>query len=104
MPNTSHTVPNSKGVTGGSNQRRDRGRAWAQCSWQNLFYNRQFCHLWQEVGRRILPAMTTAIILLLLVALIVFLSMITPSGGSFLDHEPVDRDLERQIAELRAHH
>jgi len=48
--------------------------------------------------------MTTAIVLLLLVALIVFLSMITPSGGSFLDHEPVDRDLERQLAELRAHH
>jgi hypothetical protein len=48
--------------------------------------------------------MTSAIIVLLLVALIVFLSMITPSSGSFLDRDPVDRDLERQIAELRAHH
>jgi hypothetical protein len=48
--------------------------------------------------------MTTAIIVLLLVALIVFLSMITPSGSSFLDRDPVDRDLERLLAELRAHH
>lgn len=47
--------------------------------------------------------MSTAIIVLLLVALIVFLSMITPSGGSFLDHDPVDRDRERRAAELRAH-
>jgi hypothetical protein len=30
--------------------------------------------------------------------------MITPSGGSFLDHDPEDRDLERLLAELRAHH
>ena len=48
--------------------------------------------------------MTSAIIVLLLVALIVFLSMITPSGGSFLDHDPEDRDLERLLAEQRAHH
>jgi len=46
--------------------------------------------------------MTSAIIVLLLVALIVFLSMITPSGGSFLDHDPEDRDLERLLAELTA--
>lgn len=46
--------------------------------------------------------MSTAITVLLLVALIVFLSMITPSGTSFLDHALVDRDLERQRAELRA--
>ena len=47
--------------------------------------------------------MTTAITVLLLVGLIVFLSMITPSGTSFLDHTPVDRDQERQLTELRAH-
>jgi hypothetical protein len=47
--------------------------------------------------------MSTAITVLLLVGLIVFLSMITPSGSSFLDHAPVDRDRERQLAELRAH-
>ena len=47
--------------------------------------------------------MATAITVLLLVALIVFLSMITPSGTSFLDPTPVDRDRERQLSELRAH-
>ncbi len=47
--------------------------------------------------------MGTAITVLLLVALIVFLSMITPSGTSFLDHAPVDRDRERQLNELRTH-
>ena len=36
--------------------------------------------------------MTTAITLLLIVGVIVFLSMITPSSTSFLDHTSTDRD------------
>jgi hypothetical protein len=47
--------------------------------------------------------MSTAITVLLLVALIVFLSMITPTGSSFLDRTPVDRDRERLLSELRTH-
>jgi hypothetical protein len=50
--------------------------------------------------------MTTAITLLLIVGVIVFLSMITPSSTSFLDHTSTDRDRERFLSELRArpHH
>lgn len=47
--------------------------------------------------------MDTAITLLLLVALIVFLSMITPSGSFFLDRGPEDRDRERILNDLRLH-
>ena len=49
---------------------------------------------------------TTAITVLLIVGLIVFLSMITPSSSSFLDHTTTDRDRERFLSELRArpHH
>jgi hypothetical protein len=50
--------------------------------------------------------MTTAITLLLIVGVIVFLSMITPTSTSFLDHTSTDRDRERFLNELRArpHH
>lgn len=44
--------------------------------------------------------MTSAITVLLIVSLIVFLSMITPSG-SYLDPPPVDRDQERLRNDLR---
>lgn len=47
--------------------------------------------------------MASAITLLLLVALIVFLSMISSSGGSFLDRAPVDRDRDRLYNDLRLH-
>ncbi len=105
-PNTSHTVPNSNGVTGGQRQHGDGRQAWAQSSWQHLFCNGHFCHWWREVAARIISAMTTAITLLLIVGVIVFLSMITPSSTSFLDHTSTDRDRERFLSELRArpHH
>jgi hypothetical protein len=47
--------------------------------------------------------MTTAITVLLLVALFVFLSMISPSS-TFQDPSPIDRDRERLLGELRMHH
>jgi hypothetical protein len=45
--------------------------------------------------------MTTAIVVLLLVALIVFLSM-AHSSSTFLDPPPVDRDQQRLEGDLRA--
>jgi hypothetical protein len=46
--------------------------------------------------------MATAITLLFLVALIVFLSMVRPSS-TYLGPAPVDRDRERLLGEVRSH-
>jgi hypothetical protein len=53
------------------------------------------------MAQRILPAMSTAITVLLVVAILVFLSMISPSDA-FQDPSPVDRDRERLLGEGRA--
>ena len=47
--------------------------------------------------------MTTAITVLFLVGLFVFLSMLSPAS-TFLDPPPVDRDLERLRTEGRTHY
>lgn len=46
--------------------------------------------------------MATAITVLILIALIVFLSMVKPSS-TFLGPAPVDRDRERLLREVRSH-
>lgn len=46
--------------------------------------------------------MTTALIVLLLVALTVALSIVRPGSGFLRDPEPVDRDRERLLADLAA--
>jgi hypothetical protein len=69
--------------------------------WQDFDLGGQFRHWWQELDGRRLSAMTTAIIVLLLVAGIVALSILRPGIPSFLS-TPTDRDRERQLAELRA--
>jgi hypothetical protein len=46
--------------------------------------------------------MTTAIIVLVLIALATQLSIIGPAS-QFVEPAPVDRDLDRQLGEVRAH-
>jgi hypothetical protein len=70
--------------------------------WQDFDERGQFRHWWQELDARRLTAMTTAIIVLLLVAGIIALSIVRPNIPAYFT-APVDRDRERQLAELRAH-
>jgi hypothetical protein len=69
--------------------------------WQDLYCCGRFRHWWQHVDARRLHAMTTAIFVLLLVAGLVALSIVRPALPVPF-HLPVDRDRERQLAELRA--